>query len=156
VLRAHLKQSLPDYMVPAAFVALDALPLTLSGKVDRNALPAPEGLSEIAGSAAPRTPAEESLAGIWAEVLKVEKVGVNDNFFDLGGHSILMMRVLHRAKRELDPALNIVDLFKYPTINELAAHIGRRDVDGSDFGEMDDRARLGRLARARRASRVTG
>jgi amino acid adenylation domain-containing protein len=154
-LRAHLKQNLPDYMVPAVFVALDALPLTLSGKVDRNALPAPEEPSEIAGCAAPRTPAEELLAGIWAEVLKVEKVGVNDNFFELGGHSILMMHVLHRAKRELDPTLNIVDLFKYPTINELAGHISRQDVDGLDFGEMDDRARLGRLARAHRASRVT-
>ena len=65
-----------------------------------------------------------------------------------------MMQVLHRAKRELDPTLNMVDLFKYPTINELAGYVGRRDVDALDFDEMEDRARLGRLARAHRASRV--
>jgi aryl carrier-like protein len=153
-LRSDMRQSLPDYMVPATFVTLDALPLTLSGKVDRRALPAPQGRSEIAARAAPRTPTEELLAGIWAQVLELEKVGVDENFFDLGGHSILMMQVLHRAKRELDPTLNMVDLFKYPTINELADHIGKRDVDGLDFGEIDDRARLGRLARAQRASRV--
>jgi amino acid adenylation domain-containing protein len=153
-LRAHLKQSLPDYMMPAIFVALDALPLTPSGKLDRKALPALQGRSEIADCAPPRTPVEELLAGIWAEVLKVEKVDVNENFFDLGGHSILMMQVLHRAKRELDPTLNMVDLFKYPTINELAGYVGRRDVDALDFDEMEDRARLGRLARAHRASRV--
>ncbi len=82
-LREHLRRLLPDYMVPAAFVVLEALPLTPSGKVDRKALPAPEGMAAAAaGYVAPRGPLEELVAGIWAEVLRVERVGVEDDFFD--------------------------------------------------------------------------
>ena len=99
-LRAHLKRSLPDYMVPSAFVVLEALPLTPNGKIDRRALPAPEADAVVRGEyVAPRTPVEEMLAGIWAEVLKLERVGVQDNFFELGGHSLLAIRVMERMRQ---------------------------------------------------------
>lgn len=121
-LRDFLKVKLPDYMVPAAFVLLEALPLTPNGKVDRRALPAPEDARPQleSGFVAPRTPVEERLAEIWATVLGVKPVGVHDNFFELGGDSILSIQVVGRARRaglHLTPR----QLFQYPTIAQLAA-----------------------------------
>src|SRR5207237_5306983 len=97
-LRAHLQQSLPDYMVPAAFVALDQLPLTANGKLDRNALPAP-GAHSRQTYLAPRNAAEQALADILAGVLGLDRVGIDDNFFELGGDSILAIQVVARANR---------------------------------------------------------
>ena len=100
-LRSFLKQKLPEYMVPSAFVFLDTLPLTPNGKVDRKALPAPDQNRPEAEESyvAPRTPVEELLAEIWAEVLKLDKVGVHDNFFELGGHSLLATQVISRVRK---------------------------------------------------------
>src|SRR5205085_140488 len=109
-------QPLPDYMVPAALVTLDALPLSLSGKVDRSALPAPEFDT---GFVAPRTPAERVLAEIWAQVLGVDQVGVQDNFFELGGDSILSIQVISRA-RQAGLGLTTKDIFLRQTIASLA------------------------------------
>jgi amino acid adenylation domain-containing protein/non-ribosomal peptide synthase protein (TIGR01720 family) len=127
-LRTHLKKTLPDYMVPAAFVFLDRLPLTNNGKVDQKVLPAPEEQRpELAGGyVAPRTLAEEKLAAIWSKVLRVERVGVNDNFFELGGDSILSIQIISLARRDglrLTPTL----LFANQTIAELAAAAGVAD-----------------------------
>ncbi|MGW6618207.1 amino acid adenylation domain-containing protein, partial [Streptomyces erythrochromogenes] len=121
-LRAHLGQVLPDYMVPAVFVPLDALPLTPSGKVDRRSLPAPDFRSEESATAyeAPRDATEQALTEIWAEVLGVEKVGVHDNFFDLGGDSILSIQVVSRA-RQAGLRLTSKLLFVHQTVAELAA-----------------------------------
>ena len=120
-LREHLKQKLPDYMVPAAFVFLDKLPLTNNGKIDRKALPEPEEHRPelTALYVAPRTDTERALATIWAKVLRLETVGVHDNFFELGGDSILSIQIVSLARREhlpLTPAL----LFAHQTIAELA------------------------------------
>jgi amino acid adenylation domain-containing protein len=124
-LRAHVRQSLPEYMVPSAFVFLDALPLTPNGKLDRKALPAPEFASAEDRYVAPRTPVEEALAGIWAEVLRLERVGVHDSFFDLGGHSLLATRVVSRVREMFGVELPLRALFEGPTLAEVA---GRVDV----------------------------
>jgi amino acid adenylation domain-containing protein/non-ribosomal peptide synthase protein (TIGR01720 family) len=123
-LRDHLRRSLPEHMVPAAFVLLDALPLTANGKLDRGALPAPGGRSgSRAGFAAPSTPAEEALAAIWAEVLGLDRVGAHDNFFELGGDSILSLQVIGRARDE-GLALAPQQVFQHPTVAELARATG--------------------------------
>ena len=120
-LRAHLAGKLPEYMVPAAYVWLEKLPLTPNGKVDRKALPVPEGTAyAMHGYEAPQGEIEILLAGIWAEVLKVERVGRQDNFFTLGGHSLLVMRVVSRVRSNLGVGLSIAHLFKKPTVAELA------------------------------------
>ncbi|WP_443041207.1 amino acid adenylation domain-containing protein [Streptomyces sp. B21-108] len=113
-LRAHLRERLPDHMIPAAFVALDALPLTPSGKLDRRALPAP-ATADAGESRAPRTAREELLCGLFADVLGVPHVGVDDDFFALGGHSLLAMRLLARIRAALDTDLRLGDLFDAPT-----------------------------------------
>ncbi|HVH14031.1 MAG TPA: phosphopantetheine-binding protein, partial [Longimicrobium sp.] len=111
-LRDHLRRSLPEYMVPAAFVALDALPLTPNGKVDRRALPAPETAWDEDAYVAPRTPAEATLAAIWAEVLRVDRVGAADDCFRLGGHSLMAMRIVSRVREVFGVELPVRDLFE--------------------------------------------
>ncbi|HEX8903318.1 MAG TPA: amino acid adenylation domain-containing protein, partial [Longimicrobiaceae bacterium] len=128
-LRAHLRRSLPDYMVPGAFVFLDALPLTPNGKLDRKALPAPEAASDTE-KATPRTPVEEVLAEVWAEVLRVERVGVRDNFFDLGGHSLLATRVVSRIREVFGVEPPLRALFESPTVAELAARVDELRREG--------------------------
>ncbi|MFL5540624.1 MAG: amino acid adenylation domain-containing protein, partial [Longimicrobiaceae bacterium] len=119
-LRSHLRRSLPEYMVPAAFVSLEALPLTPTGKLDRRALPAPDFASIEERYVAPRTPVEEVLAGIWTEVLRLERVGVRESFFELGGHSLLATRVVSRVRQVFGVELPLRVLFEAPTVAELA------------------------------------
>ncbi|WNZ08508.1 non-ribosomal peptide synthetase [Streptomyces sp. 11x1] len=121
-LRAELAKSLPDYMIPEAFVQLDRLPLSPNGKVDTKALPAPEVSREQTdeGFAAPRTPLEETLAGIMAEVLHLERIGVHDNFFELGGNSISSILVVSRAHKAIGQRISPRLLFDAPTVAQLA------------------------------------
>ncbi|HEV3050026.1 MAG TPA: amino acid adenylation domain-containing protein, partial [Longimicrobium sp.] len=120
VLREHLLRELPEYMVPSAFVLLDALPLTPNGKLDRKALPAPDFAPAEDRYVAPRTPVEEALAEIWAEVLRLDRVGVKESFFELGGHSLLATRVVSRVRAVFDIDLPLRALFEGPTVEELA------------------------------------
>ncbi|HEV7590708.1 MAG TPA: amino acid adenylation domain-containing protein, partial [Longimicrobium sp.] len=132
-LRAHLRRTLPEYMLPAAFVPLSALPTTPAGKVDRRALPAPESprgaASDPAGSPAgraalPRTGLERRLAALWAEVLEIERVGLDDNFFELGGHSLLLTLLHARLEDEFPGVrLELLDLFRHTTVRTLADHL---------------------------------
>ncbi|MEM8963177.1 MAG: amino acid adenylation domain-containing protein, partial [Acidobacteriota bacterium] len=119
-LRRHLKESLPDYMVPAHYVELDAFPLTPNGKVDRRALPEPSREAALAAYVAPRTPTEVAVANAIATVLGVEKVGVHDDFFALGGHSLLATRFLARLRAELDVDLPLRQVFATPDVAGLA------------------------------------
>ncbi len=122
-LRESLKRELPDHMVPSAFVFLDALPLTPNGKVDHRALPAPEQVRPNLESAfaPPRSPVEVTVAGIWCQVLGLEKVGIHDNFFELGGHSLLATLVLARLRAAFSTRLPLRTLFEKPTVAELSA-----------------------------------
>jgi aryl carrier-like protein len=122
-LRSHLLEHLPDYMVPSTFTAVDALPLTANGKVDRKALAArapSERQAEPARFEAPRTPLEETFAGIWRDLLRQERVGIHDNFFEIGGDSVLGVQFLARAQRE-GWQLSARQLFEHQTIAGLAA-----------------------------------
>ncbi|GAA2015700.1 hypothetical protein GCM10009799_49830 [Nocardiopsis rhodophaea] len=127
-LRDHLKARLPDYMVPAALVAVDALPLTVNGKLDVRALPAP-AFAAAQESRPPRTPEERELCALFAEALGVEQVGIDDDFFDLGGHSLLATRLIARARTALGAELAIRDLFEAPTVADL---VRRAQGDGSE------------------------
>ncbi|MFJ5534653.1 non-ribosomal peptide synthase/polyketide synthase [Streptomyces sp. NPDC093261] len=125
-LRVHLRRTLPDHMVPAAFVPLDRIPRTTSGKTDRRALPAPPAQPDSATRyVAPRPGTEERLAAIWADVLGVERVGAQDNFFTLGGDSILSIQIVSRA-RQAGLALTTKDVFRHQTVAELALRVTER------------------------------
>jgi amino acid adenylation domain-containing protein len=130
-LRRHLRTTLPEYMIPSIFVPLDALPLTPNGKVDRRALPDPEGLAAPASEdyVAPRTPMEEEIAGVWRELLGVERVGVYDNFFDLGGHSLLSMKVIFRIEKLTGHRIRPAEII-YQTLEQLAAAGERQSAAG--------------------------
>ena len=136
-LRALAKQRLPEMMVPAAFVILDTLPLTGNGKIDRKALPPPDGGRPDldGGFAAPTTAIEEALARIWQGVLRLPAVGVHDNFFEIGGDSILSIQIVARAQ-QAGVRLTPRQLFQHPTIAELATVVGRGVVAAAEQGPV--------------------
>lgn len=137
-LRAHLGERLPDYMIPSAFVMLNAMPLTPNGKVDRRALPAPEyaNLELESAFVAPRTPAEEEVAAVWARVLGHERVGIHDNFFELGGHSLLAIQLVSQLSEIFQIELPLISLFEAPTVAELALLITQMQLDEVDDEEL--------------------
>ncbi|HEY7354997.1 MAG TPA: amino acid adenylation domain-containing protein [Ktedonobacterales bacterium] len=130
-LRGFLKDRLPDYMMPSAFVVLDAMPLNSNGKIDRKALPEPELTRKELGSdfVAPRTPLEESVAQIWMEVLGVERVGSQDNFLELGGHSLLAVQVISRLYETYQVELPLPSIFEAPTVAALAEQVEHKLVE---------------------------
>ncbi|WP_373296653.1 alpha/beta fold hydrolase [Streptomyces sindenensis] len=135
-LRAHVGGSLPEYMVPAAYVVLDALPLTPNGKLDRAALPAPE--FGTAAGRGPRTPREEVLCGLFAEVLDLPKVGIDDNFFELGGNSIRSALLVNRVRTTFAADIPLRVLWDAPTVAQLAERfsVGASDGDDEQFGVL--------------------
>ena len=131
-LRRHLKERLPGYMIPSAFVVLGALPVLPNGKVDRRALPAPEAgrVESSADYVAPRTMIEEVVAGVWQEVLKVERVGVRDDFFELGGHSLLVTQAASRLREAFRTEMPLRRIFEHPTVESLAARLDSERREG--------------------------
>ena len=147
-LRDFLKERLPEHMIPAVFVLLEQMPVTASGKPDRRALPAPDASRPTLAApfVAPRNEFEREIAEIWREVLRLERVGVNDNFFDLGGHSLLIIQVHGKLLDRLKKEFSVVDLFRYPTVELLARHLDREQ------GKQSDGQNNRRRADARRES----
>jgi amino acid adenylation domain-containing protein len=138
-LRESLKKKLPGYMVPSAFVILDALPLTANSKVDRQNLPAPEQSQQALEAAyvAPRTPVEELLAKVWAQVLNVERVSVHDDFFELGGHSLLATQIISQVREALQTEVPLSALFSSPTVAGLAVTIAQNQVEMESNEDME-------------------
>jgi len=133
-LRSYLQERLPEYMLPSIFIMIEEMPLTPNGKVDRRALPAPDGarpeLEDL--YVAPRTPVEEVLAQVWAEVLGLERVGVNDNFFALGGHSLLATQIISRVRDILQVELRLDRFFAAPTVSALAKAVEIAQLKGAE------------------------
>ena len=150
-LRTHLRDKLPAYMVPAHIVTIDAWPRTPNGKIDRQALPKPaaDAGAQVA-YVAPQTDAERKIAEIWRELLKVERVGSRDNFFDLGGHSLLIVTLQGRLGTVFDRPLRIVDLFRFPTVESLARHLTAESATAASLDGVQDRALRNREAARRR------
>lgn len=146
ILRNFLKTKLPDYMIPAAFVFLEAFPLTPNGKLNRRNLPAPDASQRSleVDIVAPRTPTEQELATIWSEVLRLKQVGIHDNFFELGGHSLLATQVISRLRETFSLDFTLRYLFENPTIAELAQKVIAQQLEQSEndalaqiLGEVD-------------------
>ena len=146
LLRNFLKTRLPDYMIPATFVFLEAFPLTPNGKINRRALPAPDTSQRNleVDFVAPRTPTEQELATIWAEVLRLKQVGIHDNFFELGGHSLLATQVISRLREAFSLDFPLRYLFENPTIAELAQKVITEQIEQAEndalaeiLGEVD-------------------
>jgi acyl carrier protein len=124
-LRAYLRDRLPEYMIPGAFVALESFPQTPNGKVDRKALPALDrtAMTTSTGYAAPTSDVEKIIAAIWQEMLSMDRVGVDHNFFELGANSLLMVKANVRLRAKLETEVPLVDMFRFPTVRTLAAHV---------------------------------
>ena len=153
-LREQLRERLPDFMVPAFLVVIDAMPQTPNGKIDRTALPAPDPAAAAPAAAeafvAPTAGLEETIASIWKDVLKLPQVGTRDNFFDLGGHSLLAVQTHRRLKEALQRELSITDIFRFPTIQSLSAYLGNEGEDDAAAQSGKARAQGRRAAMQRR------
>jgi amino acid adenylation domain-containing protein len=146
-LRRFLRELLPDYMVPSAIVPLAALPVSPNGKIDRSALPPPGDARQLDEAyVAPGTALERRLAELWCGILRLEQVGIHDNFFDLGGHSLLLIQLHARLVAALEREITVVDLFRFPTISALAAHLSRPPKAAPAFAAVEGRAERQRAA----------
>jgi polyketide synthase PksJ len=157
-LRSYLLEVLPEYMVPTGWVFLEAFPLTPNGKVNRKALPKPDTQRAAGRSAAPETATDRAIAEVWQEVLRIERVGLHDNFFDLGGHSLLLMQVQGKLRRLLEREIPIVELFRHPTVAALGRHLRdgangetEQAAEGAGVEQLQaDRQRMDRLQQRQR------
>jgi hypothetical protein len=152
--RDSLRGHLPEYMVPQHIVQLDVLPLTPNGKIDRNALPAPDsvGASSVSVYVAPENELETRIVGVWQQVLGLERVGTQDNFFDLGGHSLLVVKAHRELKGLSDVPIALTDLYRFPTIHSLVEHL-TSDDSGARIEESRDRGARRRDALQQRRRR---
>jgi acyl carrier protein len=157
-LREFLKQSLPDYMVPAVFVPMTALPLTPNGKVDRKALPPPQtGTEKRQDYTPPASDVERTLATIWKDILRAENIGADDNFFDFGGHSLQVVQVQNRLREALKVDVPVLKLFQFPTIRSLAKYLGDEPKEEPSLRQkIEERNRRRQMAIAPRRRPTAG
>jgi len=159
VLKHCVRERLPDYMTPSAFVILDAMPRTPNGKIDRRSLPQPtrqRGENPVTYTP-PQTDVERMIAETWQRILQVDRVGTHDNFFDLGANSLLMVQAHSHLRACLNPNLSLIDLFRYPTVSALAAHLSTTADNETGLQQSQERAntRLDAMRR-RMAARQAG
>ena len=159
LLRQHLGSKLPEYMVPSAFVMLNALPLTPNGKVDRRALPSAEGLRPELETAyvMPQTELEQTIANIWHKALNVEKVGIHDNFFELGGHSLLIVQIHSQLCEIFKTDLSMLDMFRYPTISSLVEYFSQANKKISSSGDINiqtEKLKQGKYQQSKRLQKM--
>ncbi|GAB1537675.1 hypothetical protein NUACC21_03250 [Scytonema sp. NUACC21] len=134
-------------MVPTAFIFLNTLPLTSNGKVNRRVLPLPENYSTQNNLyVAPKTELQQTIADTWQTVLGIEKVSINDNFFDLGGHSLLISQVNAQLREKLQRDISVVEMFQYPSISSLAEHLSKEQQEQHSFKEIRTRSKKQKLA----------
>jgi acyl carrier protein len=154
-LRRFLGERLPAYMVPSSFMTLSALPLTPNGKVDRRALPPPNDLLPESGAAyvPPQTEAERVIAEIWQAVLRVDKVGVNDNFFEVGGNSLRLVQVHSKLCEAFHQVVPVAELFRYPTISSLAQYLSLEPNAQPSLQHVQERAKKQTAAMQQRVMR---
>jgi len=150
-LRVFVQSLLPDYMVPSSYVFLDSLPLTTNGKVDRKALPKPDTIRPNLEETfvAPTGAVESALAEIWAEVLGLERVGVHDNFFDLGGHSLLLMQLHGKINEKFQTDISLVELFEYSTVHAQAKRLSNQGSATAETTSEEEQAQTLRSGRQR-------
>jgi aryl carrier-like protein len=157
--RAFAADRLPEHMVPSTVVVLDALPLNPNGKIDRAALPDPFAAAPAGERIAPGTGTAEQVAAAWAAILGHENVGMHDNFFDIGGTSLLLMRLRARLVQSLEREISMVTLFRNPTVHLLVCHLEAAEEAGAPAAEADSgrgRSRLTAAARDRRRAAMSG
>ncbi|OQW92061.1 MAG: hypothetical protein BWK78_02790, partial [Thiotrichaceae bacterium IS1] len=156
VLRTWLKTRLPDYMLPSSITVLEQLPLTPNGKVDRNALSQLSVAPTLSAGewVAPRTPEEKLIAEIWTAVLGIERVGIHHNFFDLGGHSLLLIQVQAKLSAEFDQPISIMELFQHPTIHLLAQHLTTKSTKPTILNRAENRRTRKTAMRQQRQTRT--
>ena len=154
-IRRFLGERLPSYMVVTDMIVLDSFPLTPNGKIDRKALPAPSSERPQLDTTyiAPRSPLEQSIAAIWRDVLGVEQIGTHDNFFDLGGHSLLMVQVHTRLQAEMKRPFLMIELFRYPTIHALAQYFHQLDSAHQAAEQIETQAEKRKTGKQRLADR---
>ncbi len=138
-LRGYLQEKLPEYMVPSGFVTLESLPLTPNGKLDRHALPQKcDRVSEETAFTEPQTPTEKELAQIWMAVLELEKVGINESFFDIGGHSLMAIQLVSRVRMRFGVELPLYDFYAAPTIQNVAELVEEEILANADSNQIDE------------------
>jgi hypothetical protein len=142
-LRGFLSERLPEYMVPSVCVTLETLPLTPNGKVNRHVLPAPEGVRPNLGMdyVPPQTELEQTIAAVWHDVLQIKAVGIHDNFFEVGGNSLLLVQAHRKICEKLNDEIPVVELFRYPTIHALAQYLSRGQDAQPSLQHIQDRAK---------------
>jgi non-ribosomal peptide synthetase component F len=155
-LRTFLSGKLPQYLIPARFISLAAFPLSPNGKVDRAALPAPVVANGGAAVEAPSTQLEQTLVELWQRILRVERVGLDDNFFDLGGDSLMIVAAHSNLQKMFEAEIPVTDLFEFTTIRTLARHLGEKTPTGPSFSEVQLQAQKQREAFARLRERRAG